>query len=129
LIQNFRTAVKSLVNFYQGEIRIAKEPNPVTDHHNICDTEAEPENGSRWTNRDLPVGTHRDNMWRRVYIPTYVTFVACYQDPWIIPDHRGIEAMQKAWDKVYVGRAGLQDILHKVVANQAVFSIVRKTSM
>ena len=64
-----------------------------------------------------------------MYIPTYLTFVARCEDPWVIPDDKAIDAMQKTWDKVYVGRIGLQDIMHKVIANKAVFSIVRARVM
>jgi hypothetical protein len=86
--------------------------------------ENQPENGTRWTNADLPFGCRKDNVWRRTYIPTYITFVAGYRDPWTVGDDDAVTAMQKTWNKVYLNRSRMADIQHQVVVNNAVFSIV-----
>jgi hypothetical protein len=76
--------------------------------------------------KDLPAGSDRGNAWSRTYIPTYISFVAAYKDPWSVEDKHAIDTMQEAWNCVYINDKAVTDkIPHTVAANQAVFAIVR----
>jgi hypothetical protein len=85
---------------------------------------AEPQGASRtqvkWTNAHLPQGCQDVNRWRRVFVPTYIRFVASYDNPWTVRDEDSVSAMQAIWNKVYGSK-----IEHEIVAQQAVHSVVR----
>jgi hypothetical protein len=83
-----------------------------------------PEHGGhaivKFNNSHLPPGCQDANRWRCVYVPTYITFVAAYQNPWTVADHDAIRAMQTIWDHLYKN----PKIAHKIQAQQAVFCVV-----
>ena len=113
-----------IVHCHQGDIMIKEEPAAANVIVLSDSNKNQPENGTRWTNANLPFGSRKDNVWRRMYIPMYTTFVAGYKDPWAVSDDEAVEAMQRTWDKVYLNRGRTPDIQHQVVLNNAVFSIV-----
>ena len=76
-------------------------------------------------NRYLPHGSQDGNVWRRVFVPTYFTFIAAYDDPWVVKDKDAIQALQKIWNHVYVGRQNSVDIPHTILVHKAVFKVVR----
>jgi hypothetical protein len=79
----------------------------------------------KFVNKDLPAGYDAGNMWRRAYIPTYISFVAGYKDPWFVEDAHAVIGMQEVWDRIYINNSNItQKIPHTIVLNQAVFSIV-----
>jgi hypothetical protein len=55
-----------------------------------------------YTNRDLPPGSQDANVWHRVFIPTYIVFVANYSDPWSVKDEDALVALQHVWNTVYL---------------------------
>jgi hypothetical protein len=71
------------------------------------------------TNKDLPRGCQDGNLWRRRFIPTYMTFVASYNQVWSVIDGDAIDAMQKIWDQIYG-----QKIPHTIELHDAVFQTV-----
>ena len=80
----------------------------------------------KFVNGDLPEGCEKRNRWRRVFIPSYIHFIASYSDPWSMNDDDIIEAMQSTWDEVFVDSIDKygECIPHVVEINEAVFSIV-----
>jgi hypothetical protein len=73
----------------------------------------------KFTNKALPDGCQDGNRWRRIFIPTYIHFVADCENPWSVNSDKAVAAMQKIWNTVY-GKS----IPHTVQVNQAVFSVV-----
>jgi hypothetical protein len=90
----------------------------------LVDEEGQGGGSVRWNNSHLPPSSLSNNSWRRVFIPTFINFLATYTDPWVIEDAEAIKAMQKIWDHIYLNRPGFPDIPYAVVTNQAVFSVV-----
>jgi hypothetical protein len=106
---------------YQGVIAIKDEP--------IEAPHAGKMQSGPFKNTDLPKGYNVGNAWRRIFIPTYTSFVSASKDPWNVDDGEAVVAMQKIWDVVYVAGNKGNKIPHKVLANQAVFSVVRSNLM
>jgi hypothetical protein len=81
----------------------------------------------KFVNGHLPEGCERGNQWQRVFIPTYIHFVASCTDPWSVSDDNAIKAMLNIWDAIFVDSDGKYggSIPHVVEVNEAVFSIVR----
>jgi hypothetical protein len=62
--------------------------------------------GKKYTNSDLPSGAQDNGVWRQVFIPTYVQYLAnrnC-DDAWTISDNDVIQLMQQIWDFIYGAR-------------------------
>src|SRR5580658_11190214 len=112
----------SPIHLFQGIVAIKSEGN---DEELSVDEEGQGSSGRRWNNTHLPPGSLSNNVWRRAFIPTFINFLATYRDPWVIDDGEAIKAMQQIWDRIYLNRVGFPDIPYTVVANQAVFSVVR----
>jgi hypothetical protein len=49
----------------------------------------------------LPPGADNNNIFHRVFIPTYKQWVGTQADPWVTPDSVAIVAMQTIWDAIY----------------------------
>ena len=75
-------------------------------------------------NHYLPHGCQDDNVWHHIFIPTYFTFIAAYNDPWVVKDKDAIQALQKIWNHMYVSHQNSVDIPHTVLVNKAVFKVV-----
>ena len=75
--------------------------------------------GTRWTTDDLPEGATDENRWRKVFIPTFIHYVAQQNDAWGVRDEVVKPALQVLWDAIY------PDIEHKVKVDGAVFYLVR----
>jgi hypothetical protein len=80
---------------------------------------------TKFNNSHLPSGCQDGNRWRRIFVPTYITFVAGYDNPWSVTDDDAVPAMQAIWNKVYDN----PKITHKIEAQQAVFSVVSSLSI
>jgi hypothetical protein len=78
-----------------------------------------------YTNRDLPPGSQDANVWRRVFIPTYIVFVANYSNPWSVKDKDALVALQHVWNTVYLNPKKNLGLAHTVEHQDSVFSIVR----
>ena len=66
----------------------------------------------------LPAAVDDDNQFRLAFIPTYERWVGTQANPWVIPDHVAIKALQAIWDTIYVG------LPYTVTAGDAVFDRV-----
>jgi hypothetical protein len=74
----------------------------------------------RFVNSDLPIGCEKGNKWRRTFIPSYITYVASYSDPWIVDDSDAVISMECAWEATY-----REEIPHSIQVNDCpIFSIV-----
>ena len=75
----------------------------------------------KFTNANLPPGTHDNSAWCRIFIPTYVQYLGSRgaKDAWSINDKEIISILWKIWDYTYGAK-----IPHKVTADGAVFFIV-----
>ena len=93
----------------QGATKSVKTEAPIAKH-----------SGVKYKNSDLPDGCLSNNVWRRIYVPTYLTYVASYDDPWTLKDSDGINAMQCIWDDIYGHK-----VKYTIKVNDAVFNIVR----
>ena len=62
--------------------------------------------GKKYTNSDLPAGVLDNGIWRQVFIPTYVKYLASQNsnDTWTISDNDAIELMQNIWKFIYGAR-------------------------
>jgi hypothetical protein len=77
----------------------------------------------KFVNSQLPMGCGTGNRWRRIFVPTYVAYVAGSKDPWFMDEDAAVVAMQHIWDKIFVD-VDTGSIPHVVQINEAVFSIV-----
>jgi hypothetical protein len=73
----------------------------------------------RAKNEDLPDGCQDQGRWRKIFIPTYITYLAGYKDGWIVGDTDAINALQKIWKAVYG-----DEIPYTIEVNDAVHAIV-----
>ena len=106
------------ISILQGIVKIEDEPElPLIQSGSIT---------RKFTNAHLPPNCEKGFLWRRVFIPTYLTFAATYSDPWCIGDEDAVKAMQAAWNAVYIKRIPSKDIPHTVEVNQAVFGVVSR---
>ncbi|KAG2116937.1 hypothetical protein DEU56DRAFT_748183, partial [Suillus clintonianus] len=69
------------------------------------------------SNEDLPEGIN-PKIWRRVFISTYIQYVATLANPWEVPTKLACEKMQVIWDAVF------PDITHTVSSLSSVYYIV-----
>jgi hypothetical protein len=65
------------------------------------------------------MGCAEDGRWRKIFVPTYIWFVAQQEDPWTVDDAVAKSAMQKIWQVVFG-----KDIPHKVTTDGPVFGVV-----
>lgn len=49
----------------------------------------------------LPPGTEEGNVFRAVFIPTYLRWVGTQANPWVIPDDVAVGVLQTIWDTIY----------------------------
>ena len=77
----------------------------------------------KWSNNDLPAGCTENNVWRRVFIPTFFTFLAASACPWTINDEVAAQGLQKIWNMTYHNWPGKPNHFHLVLPQRAVFSI------
>jgi hypothetical protein len=78
--------------------------------------------GQKWTMQHLPPACHYESRWRRIFIPTYISFIAQQQDTWTVDDSVAISAMRKIWKVVYGNT-----ISCKIAIDGPVFAIVSST--
>ena len=95
-------------------IRIKKEES---EEHEVV------KGSVKWNNNDLPPGCNDNLEWRRVFVPTYLTFLAARPDPWTIEDDAACQGLQKIWNTVYHNRPGKPDHFHMVLSQRAVFGV------
>ena len=62
--------------------------------------------GKKYTNSELPSGAQDNGIWRQVFIPTYVQYLASQNsnDAWTISDNNVIELMEQVWKFIYGAR-------------------------
>ena len=62
--------------------------------------------GKKFTNSELPSGAQDNGVWRQVFIPTYVQYLASRnsQDAWTITDDDAVALMQRIWNFIYGAR-------------------------
>jgi hypothetical protein len=62
--------------------------------------------GKKYTNNELPSGAQDNGIWRQVFIPTYVQYLASRtsNDTWTISDDDAIQLMQRIWKFIYGAR-------------------------
>jgi len=94
----------------QGIVKVEEAPKPLSR----CP-------GARWTTDDLPEGATDEFRWRKVFVTTFIYYVAQQNDPWGVRDEVVKPALQIIWDKIY------PHIKHKVKIDGAVFHLVRIT--
>ena len=73
------------------------------------------------TNANLPAGCQDNGAWRRIFIPTYLQYLASrdVQDAWAVNDDEAVSAQQRIWDYTYGDK-----IPHKITTLDSVFAIV-----
>ena len=69
-------------------------------------------------NNNLPDGVDQ-KLWRRVFISTYMQYVATTPNPWEVPVKLGCEKMQVIWDVIF------PSIPYVVTSTSTVYFIVR----
>jgi hypothetical protein len=74
---------------------------------------------ARWTTDDLPEGATDERRWRKVFVPTFIHYVAQQNDPWGVRGELVKPALQIAWDNIY------PHIKHQVKSDGPVFHLVR----
>ena len=77
--------------------------------------------GKKYTNADLPPGALDNGVWRQVFIPTYVQYLASQDsnDTWSISDNDAVQLMEKIWKFVYGHR-----VPYHVTINRLAFFLV-----
>ncbi|KAG1721176.1 uncharacterized protein EDB91DRAFT_1064536, partial [Suillus paluster] len=75
------------------------------------------ERAKKPSNDDLPEGIDQ-KIWRRVFISTYIQYVATLANPWEVPTKLACEKMQVIWDAVF------PNITHTVSSLSSVYYIV-----
>lgn len=62
--------------------------------------------GKKYTNSELPRGALDNGVWRQVFIPTYVRYLASQNsnETWTIGDNVAIQLMQQIWNFIYGAR-------------------------
>ena len=74
----------------------------------------------KFNNSHLPDGCQNGTRWHRVFVPTYIRFVASYNNPWTVIDTDAVRAMQVIWNKVY----DQPKIVCQIETHEAVYSVV-----
>ena len=75
--------------------------------------------GKKFTNKHLPDGSHIDNTFRSVYVPSLVHWWGGHVDPWSVDPTKLQDAMQSVWNVVYRNR-----IEHEVTIKGPVYAVV-----
>src|ERR1700720_1984943 len=70
-------------------------------------------------NKDLPNGIHKEDRWRKHFIPTFLLWLGWQANSWNVPDDEVVNALQKIWNVVY------KKIPYKVKQKDAVCAVVR----
>jgi hypothetical protein len=81
--------------------------------------------GKKFTNSELPSGAQDNGVWRQVFIPTYVQYLASRtsNDAWTISDDDAIQLMQQIWKFIYGAR-----ITYRIKTKGPVFFLVSTLS-
>jgi hypothetical protein len=81
--------------------------------------------GKKYTNSDLPSGAQDNGVWRQIFIPTYVRYLASRNsnDAWSISDNDAIELMQQIWQFVYGAR-----VSHRIKSKGPIFFLASALS-
>jgi hypothetical protein len=74
----------------------------------------------KFKNENILEGATVNNMWRRIFIPTYIMYIASSEDPWVVDDDDALASMQIIWKAVYAPK-----LTHIITLNEAVFHAVR----
>jgi hypothetical protein len=74
---------------------------------------------TKQTNGDLPEGCQTGSKWRRVFVPTYMHYVAGCSNPWAVADDVAQDVLQIVWDEIYGG-----EIPHTVDMASSVLTVV-----
>ena len=73
----------------------------------------------KFTNKNLPDGSHVGNTFRSIYVPSLVHWWGGHVDPWSVDPTELQDAMQSIWNVVYCNR-----IEHEVTVKGAVYAVV-----
>ena len=76
----------------------------------------------KYTNANLPPGCQDNGIWRRIFIPTYLQYLACQDsntDAWAVNNDEGVSIQQKIWDFVYGGK-----VPHIITVHGPIFALV-----
>ena len=75
----------------------------------------------KYMNADLPPGALDNGVWRQVFIPTYVQYLASQDsnNTWSISDNDAVQLMEKIWKFVY----GLRVPYHITINGSAFFLV------
>lgn len=76
----------------------------------------------KFTNVHLPLGCQNNGAWRRIFIPTYLKYLASRdteKDTWTINDGDAVPIQQKIWDFVYG-----ESVPHIITVQGPVFALV-----
>ena len=76
----------------------------------------------KFTNAHLPHGCQDNGAWRRIFVPTYLQYLASRNsdnDAWAINDEEAVSVQQKVWDFVYGDK-----VPHIVTVQGPVFALV-----
>ena len=73
--------------------------------------------GKKYKIKDLPHRLDRD-LWRQVFVPTFMTHVACQDNPFENHVTTGLAAMQKIWNHLFT------KVPYKIVQNSPIYQLV-----
>lgn len=76
----------------------------------------------KFTNGHLPRGCQDNGAWRRIFIPTYLQYLASRdsdKDAWALNDDEAVSIQQKIWDFVYGDK-----VPHIITVKGPVFALV-----
>jgi hypothetical protein len=80
----------------------------------------------KFTNAHLPSGSQDNGAWRRIFIPTYLQYLASRdsdsesdKDAWALNDDEAVSIQQKIWDFVYGNK-----VPHIITVQGPVFALV-----
>ena len=83
----------------------------------------------KYTNAHLPVGCQTNGAWRRIFIPTYLQYLASRNsdDAWVIPDDESVIIQQSIWNFVYGDKVPhiVTVVPHIVTVSGPVFALVK----
>jgi hypothetical protein len=93
--------------------------NDVTQPSQIAPAEKKSKR-RHFTNSNLPAGAQDQDVWRKLFIPTYARWLGRFAELWNIDEAKELVALQQIWDTIY--RLTIQ---YTIKANDAVVAIVR----
>ena len=76
----------------------------------------------KYTNAHLPPGSQDNGAWRRIFVPTFLQYLASRKtdgDAWAASDDDGVSIQQKVWNFVYGGK-----VPHIITVQGPVFTLV-----